>query len=353
MRIASLYFGLSAVISRAIVIPEADFMLDIHGISVGVESGHICVLEEKLGEEIGGRASCFGFQDETGRLDPPPDGIFVQVVTGKQYGCGINLDQTVTCWGYMPAPTGLFTQLVGEDFYLCGLQTDNRITCNGNIPFSVIPSDRRFVQLSCGGAHCCALDDTAVPHCWPSLDEKACPYIVPPTIAVGGSTSEEEEEDDLYEDEEDEMQVHKSGDRVKIQMKQIAASDSWTCGLSLQEQDLHCWGHKRMHKKNPERHPPKLAAGPFKQVAVGGFGVCAIRESGQKDRGGKDISDSLECWGLLDTIIPAADKMAGWDQISVGQQIACGVSMNSELKCWGLSAAIIDALEIPPNLVIA
>jgi hypothetical protein len=64
-------------------VPEPNFLLDINGINVGAETDHICVLEEKLGEDIGGKPVCYGSLDESGRMEPPEDALFVQVVTGK------------------------------------------------------------------------------------------------------------------------------------------------------------------------------------------------------------------------------------------------------------------------------
>lgn len=354
-------------------VPEANFMMDINGISLGVEKDHVCVIEEKLGEEIGGKVNCYGHMDESGRMDPPEDGLFVQVVTGHQYGCGINLDQTLSCWGRMHTPEGLFTQITGGDSYMCGVMVDNTIKCAGNLPFEAnqIPQNLKFVQVSCGGGHCCTLDNMAVPHCWgPSTDPKVCGYILPPTeksqnaatsetkaaaTAPGDGEDEEEEDFDMYEDEdENEGASQSSGLRNKIQMRQVTASNEWSCGISLEGQNLHCWGHKRIHSKRPDSYPPKFLLGPFKQVSAGAMGVCALRES--KEKGGDSAAvpaDGLQCWGTVDFLLPNDLRKGAYDQIEVGPLLSCVVTMVSELACWGPSKGNVDLLEIPDTLVIA
>ena len=366
---AALAVALAARLAAGFTQPEANFLLDINGISVGVEPDHVCVIEEKLGEEVGGKASCFGFEDESGRMDPPADGLFVQVVTGRQYGCGINLDQSVSCWGLMAAPQGLFTQLTGEDFFVCGVMVDNSVRCSGNVPFAEdqVPTGKKLVQVSCGGGHCCALDDQALPHCWGPSDARACVFITPPAEAgqagsksigasagaSGGASGEEDEDEDededAYEDEEDDS-TGAGAAKARVQMRQIAASNEWSCGISLEGQNLHCWGHKRAHKKKPEQHPPKLLAGPWKQVAAGALGVCALRES--KDNGGSP-ADSLQCWGMVNFFLPQALRSGKYDQVAVGSLLSCAVTMESELACWGPSQGNIDELDIPDTLVIA
>lgn len=188
----------------ALVVPEADFYLDVNGISISVETDFFCVLEEKLGEEMGAKIGCYGDDDESGRLNPPQDDLFVQVVTGQSFGCGISLDQTVTCWGRLPSPKGLFTQLTGESFFACGIMVDASIRCWGNVPHidqMPVPSTEdgqktTYVQVSCGSSHCCALDDQAVPHCW-GQEADACPFLYPPTLAAPVVAAEEEEEDEV------------------------------------------------------------------------------------------------------------------------------------------------------------
>ena len=53
--------------------PSSDFLLGIDGSSVATGHQHICVLEQKTGEPIGGRAQCWGYDDKHGRSDAPKD----------------------------------------------------------------------------------------------------------------------------------------------------------------------------------------------------------------------------------------------------------------------------------------
>ena len=130
-----IFFVIVIIIQRAtsFVAPTTDFFFDVDGISVSATHDHICALEHKHGTEIGGKARCWGFDDESGKLDPPSHVTFVQIVTGGTYGCGITLEQTVVCWGFFEgihAP-GLYNQITGTDWFVCGVRTDNTIFCWG------------------------------------------------------------------------------------------------------------------------------------------------------------------------------------------------------------------------------
>lgn len=54
--------------------PNNDFLMTIDESSVAVGSAHICVIEQKHGEEsIGGKVTCWGHEHENGRDEAPPD----------------------------------------------------------------------------------------------------------------------------------------------------------------------------------------------------------------------------------------------------------------------------------------
>lgn len=110
---------------------------------------------------------------------------------------------------------------------------------------------------------------------------------------------------------------------------------------------MHCWGHRRHHLQNPDRYPPKFAKGPFKQVAAGELGVCALHDS--RDHG-SDTPHRLQCWGDANGM-EEQDRAREFDQVTVSKLYGCAVDMNSEVHCWG--KAPVSALRIPKDLVVA
>ena len=63
---------------------------------------------------------------------------FVQVVAGQSFSCGIDIDQSVICWGGKSVtknPPGLFKQLSADSSaqFACGILIDNSISCWGMI----------------------------------------------------------------------------------------------------------------------------------------------------------------------------------------------------------------------------
>lgn len=55
--------------------PESDFLLDIDGSSISTSVLHTCVIEQRQGDQPGGKAVCWGSGHENDHLDPPEDVI--------------------------------------------------------------------------------------------------------------------------------------------------------------------------------------------------------------------------------------------------------------------------------------
>jgi hypothetical protein len=53
--------------------PSSDFLLGIDGSSVATGYGHVCVLEQKATDGIGGRAQCWGQEHKEGATNAPKD----------------------------------------------------------------------------------------------------------------------------------------------------------------------------------------------------------------------------------------------------------------------------------------
>lgn len=57
-------------------IPKSEFLLDIDGNSIATGREHVCVIEKKQGNSVGGRAKCFGYDHFEGRTRAPQDVSF-------------------------------------------------------------------------------------------------------------------------------------------------------------------------------------------------------------------------------------------------------------------------------------
>jgi hypothetical protein len=227
--------------------------------------------------------------------------------------------------------------------------------------------NEKFLQVSCSESHCCALDEKAYPVCW---GETKTAEIYPPTLTkkeyldskanFGWYVKDEEDEEDEYNEEEDENKpINESDNEVSfIQFRQIAVGEGLSCGITLLGAHLRCWGIASQFRK---MKLSPITQGPYRQVSVGGFGVCAITGSEEEMNQGSSVknnqdereeeeedtllkvsslpaeipSDSLQCWGIVNMFLNK-EKFEAWDQISIGNTVACGVSMDSELECSGM-----------------
>lgn len=314
----------------------SNFYYDIDGVSIGLALESGCVLEAQPGTDIGGRAHCWA-TDEESEVEHnaiADKTLFVQIVGGSYFICGLDLSQTVSCWGHNLPPflknvPGLYSQISAGGRFICGVMTDGRLNCIGNSNGALgFPRQHheKFVQVSCAQDHCCALDANGHASCWGGPFSPR--VITPPKLHVvvrsDGSTIEtvkivdESKERDETESEED-WAVH-----VKdIEFKQISVASDHVCGIEYKTGDLHCWGDTSAARVDKRLKKP--IQGPFRQVSAGMNGVCAIHA----------VDDTLHCFGgLLKMKIPeSSDK---WDQVKLGFMTACAVNLlDSRLSCWG------------------
>lgn len=352
----------------AIPLPSEVF-LDIDGISIAPGVDHICVIETHLGSPVGGKARCWG-EDVYGRLKVPKNSFFVQIVSGQFFSCGVTLEQRVICWGRIHLPQrnevpGLFSQISAGQFFVCGVKTDGRLSCWGSAEKEILqpqlPVDRLYVQVSCANDHCCALDDSGHAHCWGGLslhDEKKPPVddvvidadgeIVPNFVIQAPVVSEDIELDGEGYQQTDLPEGYKIITKHP-QFKQIATGMALSCGITLEDASIRCWGNHQRHKlprdTNILSNSVSGGSDSYRQVSVGKLGICGVTEEGK-----------LHCWGLATSRIPnevfTEDiSYGGWDQVSVSNNIICAVSQESRLWCWG--GGEMDVNAVPLDLEVA
>lgn len=379
--------------------PQSEFILDIDGIAVTAGREHACLLEQLQVDGIGGKAQCWGYDDH-GQTEAPADMYFVQLATGNSFSCGITVEQQVHCWGGFEGEmsgqiSGLYMQINadGGGRFACGVMTDGNIHCWGHVEFNkkIIPKEDnlKFLQISCSRYHCCALDSNAYPHCfgrWHNA-ESVVPMVSYKDFLDGNHLPIELQ----VVDDEDEGDMLMGDDATaKVQFRQLSVSDGVSCGISLIGSHLRCWGSLLDQKEKKEKSGrirnevsalPRFVEGPFRQISVGGAGLCAIfgdlsidqqegvhepltvpsnrisrtatsdsdntqiaggitvdsasEQGSSSPSTANNAADSLRCWGTAFRRVNSTFFEA-WDQISVSATGACGVSMNSEIECFGL-----------------
>eukprot|EP01038_Epipyxis_sp_PR26KG_P014147 gene14147-18985_t len=329
--------------------------MDVDGISIANGHEHICIIEQKHNNDIGGKVQCWGFESY-GMLDAPKDLDFIQITAGRSFTCGVTIDQTLHCWGQISGSIpGLFKQISADpsEAYFCGVMIDGTLYCYGHssVPNSIPTGDQtieKFVQISCGSYHCCALDENAFPHCWGSgaaVGELNVPLMTitkkDGVVTTDYPESQEVVDEEIEENETSEDAANPSMEEVpvtmKIQFRQLSVSNGHSCGITLEGSHLRCWGLDHYPKSKRAMYP-KYSQGPYRQVSSGGMGVCVITsETVSMIRDDKNMTyppDSVACWGNVINMV-SQSSFESWDQISIGSSNVCGVSLDSELDCWG------------------
>lgn len=303
---------------------------------------------------------CWGHNDENGKLEPPKNEFFVQVVSGQFFSCGINIEQRVECWGQIDVGTsskeipGLYTQLTASRFAVCGVMTDGRIHCWGHsaaiLGARTLQAEavRPFVQLSCSEDHCCALNDEGVVRCAgrgragsgrglelraPEQRQVLDPRGQPVDVAVlAGLGAQEVVAEGL---------VLLS---APVLFAQVSVGPEFSCGIRALDRALQCWGASSVHRMHQEAEQEAgvpglfdgevriVVEGPFRQVSVGRVGVCAIEQEG-----------ALRCWGHVEVPRDVLSGPLRWDQVSVGFLGACASTEDeAAVHCWGGAAAVSE-----------
>ncbi len=127
-----------------------------------------CALDEE------GHAGCWGWQQPP-VLDTPTEEVFEWVEAVRNVTCGLRPDGSIQCWGWLweapvNRPPGRFQSFVRGSWMLCGLSF-GEITCFAERQderdlYESVPSDGRFITVSAGYDHVCALTDEGDLTCW-------------------------------------------------------------------------------------------------------------------------------------------------------------------------------------------
>jgi hypothetical protein len=141
-----------------------------------------------------------------------------------------------------------------------------------------LPSGRRFKAIAAGPTRACALDDGGALVC---CGERLPGGPPPPTLAA------------------------------------VAVGSEFDCGVA-DDGGLLCWGGD----------PPAgggVISGPFKQVAVAGGNVCAIRRD----------THGVECWDSKESRMTSSVR-GGARDVAVSREGVCALLEDGRISCLGL-----------------
>ena len=328
-------------VPSSIELPEAYGLtlppLDERFRSLSSGRAHTC------GLRMDGSAVCWGLDDRRvlyghGQASPPRHERFASISSGGRHTCGLRADGTAVCW-----PTwGRSSLSEGLDF----VRADRAITVPG--------LDEKYIAITAGASHSCALTVDGTPYCWGANDlgQLAAP--------------------------------------LGEEFISISSLRNTTCGQRADGSVL-CWGGDvretwapRPHEtfrlvtaiaglrtdgtvawwnEGPERYTPSEAFGSIIAAAAAPASVCGVREDG-----------SIKCWTsrgetlspLLNSRITALSQYVDfgcgllesgrpycWDHsvndlrwpkppkgeiltaITAGAEFACGLRQDGSAVCWG------------------
>jgi alpha-tubulin suppressor-like RCC1 family protein len=272
--------------------------------------------------------------------------VFTSIDAGLNHTCGIDSSSRVWCWG---------SNDHGQAGLVCGTSNANCLSMLQpqlvSVPSSPTDLFPKFVQVSAGEQHTCALSTRGNIFCWGEN-----------SLSQAGGTS------------------GRSPHQVisKSLYKQVAAGREHSCAVTI-DGEVECWGENR-HKQiqpgllatanfpdpTPVRAFHPALVGIVDRVTVSTMNTCAQAqgtgllcwgagsqndalvsqattsdvEMGYHDaRFGTSTcaidSASIQCARVLSSLLPVTGSPQSIRDVTVGQSHSCLVRTNGEAFCWG------------------
>lgn len=241
--------------------------------------------------------------------DLPPGTVFTAVAAGGSHTCALTRAGAVYCWGLNASG-----QLGSGDESEMWSRPRRVITAG-------LPEDTRFVAVTTGSGHTCALASDGVAYCWGwnvygalgdgTTEDRRTPKAVPgPTFTA------------------------------------LAAGSRYTCGLSTAGA-AYCWGENSLGSLGDGSTTDRLVPTEVTMPAGGRFtGISAYLPTCALDAGG-----GLYCWGPnasgavgdgpdrqhnvpVPVRLPAGTTVAG---VAAGDDFTCAHTTAGVVWCWGLN----------------
>ena len=222
------------------------------------------------------------------------------LTAGRYHSCSLSEGGSFKCWGLsqtfpntggVPDTINGIKELSAAGYSTCALKTDGTAECWGDNAFINTESSGKFLSISAGKDHVCAIDPTYHLNCWGD------PQAIPLTTTVGMS-------------------------KPTVEVKAVSAGDGYDCAIKKSDDKLECWGSLSFDETD-------LPSSAVKAVSAGDRHACAILNN-----------DRVQCWGNY--------SITGWGstqfkEIDSGSDFACARKQSDNtLVCKG------NASNIPP-----
>jgi alpha-tubulin suppressor-like RCC1 family protein len=227
---------------------------------------------------------------------------FMTISAGDDFACGITTDRLLYCWGSDEAG-----------------QIGNGGAGGGVNPAVATVKQERFVALSAGARHACALNESGRAFCWGADesgqlgDVRSMNSTTP--IPVADST---------------------------LRFTMISAGDNHTCGLS-NTGAAYCWGRGTEGQIGNggmfnEDVPAAVTGGIlFTSIAAGGSHTCGVSTSGSMYCWGSNESGQLGSGGQGSGVSNPVQVIGPDDftAVTAGENHSCGIAGGGQVYCWG------------------
>ncbi len=238
-----------------------------------------------------------------------------ETAVGLRHSCGILPDQSIVCiiasrsrMHHGPVldpdvPDGHFADVAVGIGHSCALRLDGSPVCWGDDEYGEAspPQDARYSTIALGSSHSCGLRADGTPECW-GYDGDG--RLTPPTTAHAAVESDDSANGQTVEPS-------------PLAFKDIAAGNSFTCGLTL-DGLVACWGDLKAAQ------PPEAVIGQnFTSITAVGNYVCVERPDG-----------SERCWGS-GSFRRSLDIDARFIEVSANEELTCGRRTDGSVQCWG------------------
>ncbi len=253
---------------------------------------------------------------------------FTEISVGSMYACALSQTGDVYCWG-RNVNGELGTGVSGVDAF-------------SSTPVRVL-SSLKFVTLSAGERHTCALSENGAAYCWGwNIWGQVGPSAVDTCIQVNGSPFACSTTPVLAAE--------------GFAFVAIAASNWHTCGLAT-DRATYCWGagHDGRFALEPDSaaevcpypgqvyrycssHPVRVSGGlSFALLTAGGAHTCGLTEDGQAYCwGGNVVAQLGDCSLRRNTAVP--QPVCGglrFTLLEAGGGHTCGIATDGAAYCWG------------------
>jgi alpha-tubulin suppressor-like RCC1 family protein len=225
---------------------------------------------------------------------------------GGGHACGITTTGEAYCWGSRGGAGGKLGDGVTGNLWDW---SDHPVAVAGA---------RRYVDISVGGDHVCAIATDATAYCWGWNSGgqlgtgNSDPSPVPVPVAGG------------------------------LKFKSISANIMATCGVTMTGA-AYCWGSNNPPGDGSQKggNQPSLVAGglEFASISVGLWGGCGVTTGGDGycwgDNGNGQVGNGMV---LNSGLVLTPEKVGGdlkWKSIVSAVFLTCGVTIDDDAYCWG------------------